>query len=350
MREFFTSILCFVLMALTVPSWAAQSGLDSADEMSRIWNQEPIYESGVYEREGFLFSVICLENPNKAESRNRSLAASRSSQQLYRYALEHLYVVSDQRDLKLLKYIPGQLKVEGHVNFSSTVNGAYVYVFATKAQNVQISVQKIQFDKLVKNELHLLIENPKNYIRVFEELKIQSLKQLAQADAGQGCIVEIIEPYATVADGIDYFKAHHSTYPLVTVSKESFCPVSEFNTPILKAICRAGGVVLFDSALSDSTPQVMPEVLKRFQSGKELQLTIYLLESAAERTPRNAQVWEYLEAAYRANKEPAKARMATNVWFLLDRTKRAESIKKVLQYEDSVESKDFLTYLSDKGL
>ena len=350
MREFFTFIFCFVLMVMNGSCWAAQSGLEIANEMSRIWNQEPIYESGVYERQGFLFSVICLENPNRSESRNRSLAASRSSQQLYRYALEHLYVVSDQRDLKLLKYIPGQLTVDGNVIFGSTVNGVYVYVFATKEQNVQMSVQKIQFDKLVKNELQLLIENPKNYIRLFDELKIPSLKQLAQADAGQGCVVEIIEPYATVADGIDYFKTHQSTYPLATVSKESFCPVSEFNTPILKAICRAGGVVLFDSALSDSTPQVMPEVLKRFQSGKELQLTIYLLESAAERTPRNAQVWEYLEAAYRANKEPEKARMATNVWFLLDRTKRVESIKKVLQYEEGVESKDFLTYLSDKGL
>lgn len=350
MRTFIFSIVSLVLVGLYGPSWAAPVGLEVADEMSRIWNQEPIYETGIYEREGYLFSVICFENKDKTDKRIRSLAALRSSQQLYQYAVEHLYVVSDQRDLKLLKYIPGQLKVDGHVIFSSNVNGQYVYVFASKEQNLQASFQNIQFDKLVKSELQQLIANPKNYVKFFDELKILSLKRLGEADAGIGTVVQIIEPYATVVDGLEYMKTHQATYPLIAENVESFCPVSEFETPILKAVCRAGGVVHFDSALSASTPQIMSEVLKRFQSGKELQLTIYLLESAAERTPRNAQVWEYLEAAYRANKELEKARMATHVWYSLDRTKRAESIKKVLQYEGSVESNDFLTYLSDKGL
>lgn len=341
---------CLLFGTLSSQVYALGTGLNSANQMSRVWNENPIHESGVYERGEYLFSVICIKNPNKVEGRNRSLAALKSSQQLYRFALEHFYVLSDQRDINILKVIPGQLKVNGHVISGSTINGVYVYVFAMQRQQLEESVQKIQFDKLVRNELQLLIDHPKNYLEFFQELKLNQLNLLARADAGLSNVTHVIEPYATVVEGIDYYKKHKATYPLVSLEDQSFCPVSEFKTPILKAVCRSGGVVTFDSQLSDETPEVMGEILKRFQSGKELNLTIYLLETAVERSPRNAQIWEYLEAAYRANKEEDKARMAANVWYLLDSKGRTESIKKVLQYEHTTTSENFLTYLSDKGL
>ena len=350
MRTFILSIFSLLFIVVSSPVSALEAEIERANEMSRVWKENPIYESGVYERADYLFSVVCLKNPNKSQSRSRAIASLRSSQQLYRYALEHFYVLSDQRDVNLLKFVPGQLKVSGHVIFGSKINDIYVYVFATQKQELEASVGKVQFNKLIKGELNLLIKNPKNYLKFFNDSKLDQLKLLAEAEAERSSITRIIEPYATVADGIDYYKKNEASYPLVTTENQSFCPISDFKTPILKAVCKAGGVVIFDSKLSDKRPEVMDEILKRFQTGKELTLAIYLLETAAERTPRNAQVWEYLEAAYRANKEDSKARMAANVWYLLDPQKRAESIKKVLQYENTTQSKDFLTYLSDKGL
>ena len=86
-------------------------------------------------------------------------------------------------------------------------------------------------------------------------------------------------------------------------------------------------------------------ILKRFASGSDLALVTYLLESAVETSAANAQVWEYLEAAYRAGGQPQKALISARVWYLLAHDNRAESLKRLLEDQNNEAGAHFLQYL-----
>lgn len=86
------------------------------------------------------------------------------------------------------------------------------------------------------------------------------------------------------------------------------------DTPLLRQVAQAQGFVRFPSQASDTTPPTMPIVKDRFTRGVGLEEATYMLENAAERSPRCPEVWEYLAAAYRAAGNFDAARIATRVW------------------------------------
>lgn len=86
------------------------------------------------------------------------------------------------------------------------------------------------------------------------------------------------------------------------------------DTPLLRQVAKTQGFVRFPTHASDAAPPTMPIVKDRFARGVGLEEATYMLENAAERSPRCAEVWEYLSAAYRAAGNFDAARIATRVW------------------------------------
>lgn len=89
------------------------------------------------------------------------------------------------------------------------------------------------------------------------------------------------------------------------------------SSPILAQVAAAQGFVVIDERAPKQVPAEMSIVKDMFAKGKKLPLTTHLLERAAEAAPRNAEVWEYLAAAYHAAGKTDQARICARVWFLL---------------------------------
>ena len=99
--------------------------------------------------------------------------------------------------------------------------------------------------------------------------------------------------------------------------------------PVLSQTAAAQGFVVIDERTEGRTPAVMSIVKAKFAQGADLPLVTELLEGAAEAAPRNAQVWEYLAAAYYAADRLDQARICARVWFILS-DKPAEPLKYLL--------------------
>ena len=347
MRKF--RLLFFILSFISGGVVAApSSNLDLANQMVEVWKEDPQITSGIYERKGYIFSVVSREAKKASQAKNRQWATVVNAQQLFNYAIESKRNL-EATDKAILKSGPSSLKISGSIISNSERNGLYQYVFATKKQTLDHAIENFDEKSCIENQLFTIINHPERYQKLFAELKLEQLEALSRASSGSQAVVEITKPYATLADSLSAYKNNHS-YPLTSSKTKVFCPYEDYKTPILHAVCKNNGVVTFSKDLSDQSPSIMNEVFQRFKTGKELSLVIFLLEAAAEQSPRNAQVWEYLEAAYRADKQVNKARMAAHVWYLLDAENRTESIKHVLEQDPSSEAKEFLKYITNKGL
>lgn len=99
--------------------------------------------------------------------------------------------------------------------------------------------------------------------------------------------------------------------------------------PVLSQVAAAQGFVVIDERTEGRKPAVMSIVKAKFAQGADLPLVTELLEGAAEAAPRNAEVWEYLAAAYYAAERIDQARVCARVWFILS-DRPAEPLKYLL--------------------
>lgn len=347
MRKFLL-LLC-VLSSMSGGGIAAPSeSLELASQMAQVWKEDPQFATGIYEKKGFIFSVVTRNAKKASQIKNRQWATVVNAQQLFNYAIDSKRNLSPT-DRAILKSSSGSLKVSGSIISNSERNGLYQYVFATEKQKLEKAINNFDEKKRIENQLFTIINHPERYQNLFSELKLQQLEALSRAALGSQDVAEITKPFATLADSLSVYKGKHA-HSLITSKTKGFCPYEDYKTPILHTVCKNNGVVTFSKTLSDQSPDIMSEVFQRFKTGRELKLVIFLLEAAVEQSPRNAQIWEYLEAAYRADKQINKARMAAHVWYLLDAKNRTESIKRVLEQDPSSEAKEFLKYITNKGL
>ena len=327
---------------------APSESLELANRMTQVWQEDPQTTTGIYERKGYVFSVVSRDAKKASQAKNRQWATIANAQQLFNYAIDSKTNLSST-DKAILRSSSGSLKVSGSIISNSERNGLYQYVFATEKRTLDNAIDNFDEKSSIENQLFTVINHPERYQNLFSELKLQQLEALSRAAFGSQEVTEIIKPYATLADGLSVHN-NNLSYPLISSKTKVFCPYEDYKTPILHAVCKNNGVVTFSKTLSDQSPDIMSEVFQRFKTGRDLKLVIFLLEAAVEQSPRNAQIWEYLEAAYRADKQVDKARMAAHVWYLLDAKNRTESIKRVLEQDPSSEAKEFLKYITNKGL
>ena len=203
-------------------------------------------------------------------------------------------------------------------------------------------VRKLNIDNLLSRQRRAISGHPQEVKGFFEKVQLGEVEKLNRILRGEGKDAVVIDKEITSSSGLDQV--------CLRVQKQSDLPASQTHTeniawPVLRAVMNAQGFVRFEKNIGKETPAVMPEVLKRFASGSDLALVTYLLESAVETSAANAQVWEYLEAAYRAGGQPQKALIAARVWYLLAHDNRAESLKRLLEDQNNEAGAHFLQYL-----
>ena len=335
-------------VSMPAAAQGGSAGFAQAAEMSSVWKSQPVRQSGVYERGQYTFVVAAVQSKGLGEIRFRQQASLLAGKILFREAARRAFRGKlSAIDEALLDAASGTLNLETRQIYSSRSEG--LLVLGMKTADFERQAKKMEVGGLLKNQLKKIALSPQQAEPgFFKRLELRDLERLNR----------IIRNKEHPADSRLVVKTEASAAELVLLCKsvttlenqQVNAAYRDIAWPTLRAVMNAEGFVRFSATVRSDRPAIMDEVLRRFASGRELSLVVYLLESATEVSPANSQVWEYLEAAYRAQGEREKALVAARVWYLLGGGDRRECFKRLLADQASSAGERFLQYMKDKKI
>lgn len=313
-----------------------------ASEMSKVWKAQSVRQSGVFDRGEYTFVVSTISARHLGDIRYRQLASLDAGKILFQEAVRRAAGTRklSSLDEAVLRTVSGTLRLKTKQIYASRAES--LFVLGMRTADFEQEVRKLNIDNLLSRQRRAISGHPQEVKGFFEKVQLGEVEKLNRILRGEGKDAVVIDKEITSSGGLDQV--------CLRVQKQSDLPASQTHTeniawPVLRAVMNAQGFVRFEKNIGKETPAVMPEVLKRFASGSDLALVTYLLESAVETSAANAQVWEYLEAAYRAGGQPQKALIAARVWYLLAHDNRTENLKRLLEDQNNEAGAHFLQYL-----
>lgn len=361
--------------------------LERAQDVAEIWKAVGATAPGIYRRDAWVFSsVVVTEELGETHEHFKTRAEAEALHQLLETYVDQHYV-GDSMAVRLTRaYLkaqkPGQqikpLTFKGHVIVSDCVDKTCRVVFAAPVASVDVkptTSEKLNQQQAAKEAF---VQNPLAYPEILETLGAPEAALLAQLRGVPSAYANVLKPVvpSQAKAMADFLQARSARFEkllegassgdasqakqmdkaklqvLVARAGESGNAGKAFTgllasrgiallswhttRPVLRQVVAAQGFVVMDERLEARSPAVMASVKGKFAQGADLPLVIAALESATEVAPRNAEVWEYLAAAYLAAGQQNEAHICARVWFLLS-DKPVDPLKYLLTKFDAGE-------------
>lgn len=373
-RSLLAMTLSLVIVS-TIPTMVnAQSGAASRSiELGKMWQSLAIKTPGVHVHDNTVFVMVSRPWGLSNGSEHRRWATPIIGQFLYQWAAELSGVSATEK--RLLFASGSLLSVTGRSLYSGKDGDNFVAVYAFDKSVIDTKIKTIDFKKKAMAAAQSAIADPQNNILVFENNRFDEVALLASLKAYNGKLFSVSAPVTKLrvfsSVSRTYYEARDALIEIsappisnVQLYKAAWNCVDnaeEFHTqlgnqniallptnsrnPIMSQVNSCQGFVTFDQQLSDKEPVMMARIKAQFAKGADLELATYLLEQAVEEAPRNPEVWEYLTAAYEAANNHDAAKLASRVWFLLDKSNSKEVFFKVFSQNKNTGSEQYQYFL-----
>ena len=363
---------CFANSAVSAQTTAATKSM----ELAKTWQSLNIRTPGVHVHDDTIFVMVTRPWSISNGSEHRRWATPLIGQFLYQWAAEASGVTPTEK--RMLFASGAHLSLTGRSLYSGKDADNFVAVYAFSKSAVDQKIQSLDFKEHAAQIALDAINNPSEFIRVYENNRFSEMALLSALKAYEGKLFSVSAPVTKLrvfsSVSRSYYEARDaliemtspaiSNVPLykaafncVDNAEEFYLQLGQENVkllpshssmPVMGQIQSCQGFVVLDSQLSDKEPVMMPRIKSLFAKGQDLELVTYLLEQAVEESPRNSEVWEYLTAAYEAANRKESAQLASRVWFLLDKTNSKEVFFKVFTQHQNTSSEQYQYFLQFK--
>ena len=348
----YTDVLLLIFAFVLFGTQAVYAdGMSSAIQASRVWKsiQNQAIETGVYRQAGYVFAYVVKKVDDPATLRVQELQAQREAGMLlFRESAREAASRVPQKDVPYLGFATGKLKVSGHVLLND-YDGHYVrYVFAVRQEDFDAAGAGQDVSLLAKQGRESLLSDPSPHVAALwkageKELALLSFlrslplgianispepmsvrkslpvlqKSWSLMDKAAGVVGEQ-KPVGKLA--ANALRCLESPSAFNRELKNEGVAAGRLGTPfafgVTARVEACHGFVRMSGSMPRTEPPVMERVKKLFAEGRDLDLAIELLFSAAEQAPASPVVWEYLYAALSTAGRTEEAHTAARVWFL----------------------------------
>ena len=322
----------------------------SAVQASRVWKSIQKTETGVYRDKGYIFANVVKKVDDPTTLRVQEVQVQREAGRLlFREWVREAGSRIPQGDVPYLGFAPGRLKVSGHV-LMNNYNGHHIqYVFAVRQEDFDEAGVDQDTSLLVKQGKESLLTDPVSHVSALWEAGEKEFALLTFLRSLPSGIANIVPEPMSVRKSLQVLQkswnlmdkaagAISERKPVGMLAANSLLCLESlpaFNrglkaegiaegrlgTPfpfgVTAKIEACHGFVRMAASMPRSEPPVMKRVKKLFAEGRDLDLAIGLLFSAAEQAPASPAVWEYLYAALSTAGRTEEAHTAARVWFLV---------------------------------
>lgn len=369
-------LIAFCCVSSAFASAQTEEKSDDATKLFALWKSLKATNTGIYTKNGKVFVYVARDWFISSKIKHEQWAKRDSDNKLFRWVNRRNVRQLDDIGQRLLERVSVTLPIAGHVVTSGQRDNQYEQVTCYDLASVQNAVSQISVTREVAKVANVVAKSSENYSQFFAMTGSDELSLLAALKQYRGPLFTVSTPliqYRSVLSGAkDYFlmrdrvlestpvptwlgnrmkfaldcvekkKEFQEELKKVGISSGKF----NYTTPILRQVEACQGFVTMNPFMSDKKPRSMKKIYELFNAGKELKLAICLLEAAVEESPRSAEAWEYLTAAYEAAKMWQKARVAGRVWYLLEQRENPEALISVLRNSES-ENRNLYRYFKD---
>lgn len=339
-------VLCLigVVSAAAVPSQAQLLASDAALDLA-VWKKLDVSAPGVYEADGRVFSLASVSGTPKAVADRTSDRARNEAIRVLAGFVTARVKTASVVETQLLKLAgSASMKFSGRFLFTDCSEETCTSLFVTDLSAMDAVARNLDPTKLVAEGRRILRSNPTAHASFFFDVGVPDVAlalQMRTLTTGFFNVKSSFLPTEGALGALKRFQAERTPLlkqsrrlqPSLTLAFDAVEAV-EFPKPFIKSLESAGipllswthslpilrqaaltqGFVKLDRAASAETPISMAFIKAKFSRGEDLALVTYMLENAAQRSPANPEVWEYLSAAYLASGATDAATVCARVW------------------------------------
>lgn len=300
----------------------------------------PPETSKIQEVDGYIFAISTKPYSSSSYKIDQIWSTQNIAHLLFDYCSQKYRNELSPEYSVILKNVPGNLKVSGKRMMSGKLKDNFVTIYAVKKSDFEAACKR----PTILNHLSLaeveIKKSPQNFLKTTEKIFPDEIAALSKLSGAKTEKTNVFVPSAGINSNKQSLTPEETIKSIFGSEKQLNEFLSEkkiallkcdYSSPVLKRVEDRQGFVIFEDGFSSNADRHLREVKKFFQQGRDLDAAVLLLEAAAESAPRNPEVWEYLEAAYRSKGDLDKAHLANRVWFLLAKDK-TEPLKKLTNY------------------
>ena len=300
---------------------------------------------GVYEKDGVVISLaVKAGSPRTAGDRTADRAKNAAIEGLMQSLVARIPEESPMKAALMRLGVTMDASFNGRFLLTECTASSCTALFAAPKANVEAEAQKLNAERLAAEGAKRLKANPGAHADFFRAIGLQDLALALDMRALPPGFFNVKAPFVPSAAAIsaaakigekraavleDLRKVDPSRDLLFSAvqavdSPKAFAEKLEaagiapiawtHELPVLREVALVQGFVKLDNSSASAEPATMPFIKQCFAKGQDLKLVTYMLENAAERSPANAEVWEYLTAAYRAAGSKDAAEVCARAW------------------------------------